>query len=201
MVGTKSFSRRGTAILLAAGASVRYGADKKTIQFANTTLLQYTVQLYANVFHKVLVVLRKQETSLTELFPLNSQTVIATQAEQGLSQSIRAGIQHATSDPWAVIGLMDMPYIKSETLKSLATCMDSTQASVVRLRCQQQYGNPVGFKRECFTQLGDLRGDEGARSLLDLDRFSVETLDVDDRGILRDIDTPEHLKKHDNIFH
>lgn len=195
-----SVALRGTAIILAAGASVRYGSDKKTIPFANTTLLQYTVQLYAKVFHKVIVVLREQEPSTTDLFPLNSQAVVATCAQQGLSQSLRAGIQKARSDPWVVIGLMDMPYIKSATLESLVNRMVSTQASVVRLRWRQQYGNPVGFKQECFAQLSELRGDQGARSLLDSDSFSVETLEVDDRGILLDIDTPEHLKKYDTLL-
>ena len=197
----KSAAVHGSAIVLAAGASVRYGSDKRHIPFANTTLLQYTVQLYATVFHRVYVVLRTQEPSLTESFPLNSQTVIATQAQLGLSQSVRAGIQHVDSDPWVVIGLMDMPYVKSATLSRLARRMESTTASVVRLRCQQRYGNPVGFKQECFAQLGKLRGDQGARSLLDSDSFSVETLEVDDRGILIDIDTPEHLKKYGSLLH
>ncbi|MXZ44343.1 MAG: nucleotidyltransferase family protein [Gammaproteobacteria bacterium] len=201
MVDSDSVSHRGTAVILAAGASVRYGSDKRHVPFANTTLLQYTVQLYATVFHKVFVVLRTQEPSLTESFPLNSQTVIATQAQLGLSQSLRAGIQHAKSDPWVVVGLMDMPYVKSATLNGLARHMESTTASVVRLRCQKRYGNPVGFKQECFAQLSELRGDHGARSLLDSDSFSVETLEVDDRGILIDIDTPAHLKKYGSLLH
>lgn len=194
MVGERSTSRLGTAIILAAGASIRYGSDKKSISFANTTLLQYIVEHYANVFNNVLVVLREQENNSTDFFPSNARMVIAPEARYGMSQSLRAGVVQAKKDPWLVVGLMDMPCVKLTTLERLANRMESTTASVVRPRFHNEFGNPVGFKRDCFSQLCELSGDEGARSLFNSSKLQIETLEVNDPGVLIDIDTPEQMK-------
>ena len=199
-VGQIPDSLRGTAIILAAGASVRFGSDKKNLPFANTTLLQYTVEHYATVFSKVLVVLREQEHKLADSFPPHALMVHAPEAEFGISQSLRTGIQHAQADPWLIVGLMDMPYVKLKTLECLADRLEFTTASVVRPVYQQQYGNPIGFKQECFSQLCELSGDQGARTLLRTAKFKVETLETDDRGILIDIDTPQQLKEYDSLL-
>lgn len=200
MIGQRSPLLLGTALILAAGASVRFGSDKKRIPFANTTLLQYTVELYSSVFRKVLVVLREQDKSLSDFFPSQAQTVYASKAQDGISQSLRAGVQHAQKNPWLVVGLMDMPYIKLKTLECLAKRMESTTSSIVRPRFQHQYGNPVGFKQDCFTELCKLSGDQGARTLFQTESFLVEALEVDDRGILIDIDTPDQLKEYDTTL-
>ncbi len=197
MIDQRATSRLGTAIILAAGASIRYGSDKKSISLANTTLLQYIVEHYSKVFNRVLVVLREQENNSTKLFPVNAQLVFAPEARYGMSQSLRAGVERAMKDPWLVVGLMDMPYVKLTTLERLAERMASTTASVVRPRHQHEYGNPVGFKRECFSELCELSGDQGARTLFYSGRLHIETLDVDDPGVLIDIDTPDQLQKLD----
>ncbi len=199
LVNPSTDSLRGTSILLAAGASVRFGSDKRNIPFANTTLLQHTVGLYSSVFYKVLLVLREQADVNLSSLPENVEMVIANEARFGLSQSLRAGVKQALSEPWIVIGLMDMPYVTKQTLKSLAVRMDSTKASIIRPRFNKQYGNPVGFKQECYSDLCELTGDEGARTLFSTGKFEIDALEVDDRGILIDIDTPEQLKESANL--
>ena len=199
MVGQRSTSRLGTAIILAAGASIRYGSDKKSISFANTTLLQYIVDHYSKVFNNVLVVLREQAHNSTDFFPPNARMVFAPEARCGMSQSLRAGVEQSKKDPWLVVGLMDMPYVKLTTLERLAHRMESTTASVVRPRYHHEFGNPVGFKRDCFSQLCELSGDQGARSLFDSGKLQFETLEVDDQGVLIDIDTPDQLKTFDTL--
>ncbi|MDE2259940.1 MAG: hypothetical protein KGK17_06425, partial [Betaproteobacteria bacterium] len=57
-------------------------------------------------------------------------------------------------------------------------------------RYRGQRGNPVGFSSHFREALMALRGDQGARRLLDVHRQEVCWLDVDDPGILLDIDVP-----------
>ena len=200
MIGNQRIdSLRGTAIILAAGASVRFGSDKRNIPIADTTLLQHTVGLYSSVFSKVLLVLREQANFNVGSLPENVETVLASEARYGLSQSLRAGVVQALKEPWVVIGLMDMPFVTVQTLVSLAERLDSTSASIIRPWYKKRYGNPVGFKQECYSQLCELTGDQGARTLFDTGEFSVEALEVEDRGILMDIDTPEQLKESVNL--
>lgn len=189
----------GTAIILAAGASTRFGSDKKVTPFANTTLLQHTVGLYSSVFRKVLLVLREQASIKVDSLPKNVETVLASEARYGLSHSLRAGVKQALKEPWIVVGLMDMPFVTVQTLQSLAGRMDSMNVSIIRPRFKKQYGNPVGFKQECYSRLCELTGDQGARTLFSTGEFRVDVLDVEDRGILIDIDTPEQLKESVNL--
>ena len=201
MVDHKPECLHGTAIILAAGASVRFGSDKRVIPFANTTLLQHTVDLYASVFRRVLLVLRKVNCVNLDTLPKHVKTVLAHNAHDGLSQSLKAGLKQALKEPWTVVGLMDMPYVQVQTLTKLAGQLRTSNASIIRPRYKQQYGNPVGFKQECYSRLFELAGDQGARMLFDTGEFSIETLDVDDRGILIDIDTPEQLQESANLAH
>lgn len=201
VVDQKTDSLLGTAIILAAGASVRFGSDKKFTPFAKTTLLHHTVGLYSSVFRKVLLVLKEQTKNNVGSFPENVEIVLAHKARFGVSQSLKAGVIQAKMDPWIVVGLMDMPYVKVRTLESLRERMESTIASVVRPRFNKQYGNPVGFKQDCYPELCDLTGDQGARTLFRAGKFDIEVLEVDDRGILFDIDTPDQLQQYEQLLH
>jgi molybdenum cofactor cytidylyltransferase len=57
----------------------------------------------------------------------------------------------------------------------------------------EQRGNPVVIGRQFFSRLAELKGDSGARQLMQQHPELVEKLDVGDPGILRDIDTPAAL--------
>jgi molybdenum cofactor cytidylyltransferase len=52
----------------------------------------------------------------------------------------------------------------------------------------------VGFAPAHRAALLELRGDEGARAIIAAHRKSLTLIDVEDPGVLRDIDTPEDLR-------
>ena len=58
---------------------------------------------------------------------------------------------------------------------------------------RQQRGHPVGFAAGMREELENLHGDQGARSVLQRHRQAMRLLEVDDPGILADIDTPRDL--------
>jgi molybdenum cofactor cytidylyltransferase len=53
-------------------------------------------------------------------------------------------------------------------------------------------GHPVGFALHHYDALAALDGDTGARALFA--SAPVQLLDVDDPGIVRDVDTPADLR-------
>ncbi len=59
----------------------------------------------------------------------------------------------------------------------------------------RQFGHPVGLSARFRGQLEALRGDEGARSVLDQNAGLVTLIEVDDPGVCRDIDTPDDLRR------
>ncbi len=59
----------------------------------------------------------------------------------------------------------------------------------------RQFGHLVGLSARFRAQLEALRGDEGARSVLDQNAGLVTLIEVDDPGVCRDIDTPDDLRR------
>ena len=65
--------------------------------------------------------------------------------------------------------------------------------ALVAPRYQYLRGHPVGFGQEYRDVLLNLKGDAGARSVLKQHKSHLHYLDVDDPGILMDVDTPDDL--------
>ncbi|HEX2540305.1 MAG TPA: nucleotidyltransferase family protein [Caldimonas sp.] len=111
-------------------------------------------------------------------------------APLGMGVSIAAGVSarpHAAG--WLVLP-GDMPLVRSSTLQAVARGLE--HHSVVYAQHRGRRGHPVGFAAEFYSELVALRGDEGARRLLA--RYPAFGIELDDPGILVDIDTPGDLE-------
>lgn len=107
-------------------------------------------------------------------------------ADQGIAASLVCGVRaSAGADGW-LIALADMPAVHPDTIRAVADALRNGHASAAP-RHRGQRGHPVGFSRECLDALTQLRGDQGARAVLD--EFPPALIDVDDPGCLLDVDT------------
>ena len=76
------------------------------------------------------------------------------------------------------------------TLQVVARALD--QHPVAFAQHTGRRGHPVGFAAELYSELAQLRGDEGARRLVA--RYPAHAVEVDDPGVLVDIDTTADLR-------
>ena len=189
---TDASEPRGAALLLAAGGSARFGSDKRKLIFNEEPLLSYVVALYERVCPRVLVVVKPGDESVQGLVNGSCGWVVARDANVGISRSIAAGIRALGSAPWVIIGLADMPYVSPDTISQIACTLDAG-AVIARPSSSGRAGNPVGFNSRLFGPLMDLKGDRGARTLIDDYLGDVVDVEVRDEGIFRDIDRPEDL--------
>jgi molybdenum cofactor cytidylyltransferase len=122
------------------------------------------------------------------------ETVVCRNAAEGMGTSLAAGI-HAASDAhgW-VVTLADMPFLRQDTIRVIAQAL-SAGAAIAAPAYRGERGHPVGFARRFFEELAALRGDEGARDLLKRYPDLLTVHEVDDPGILRDIDEPADLTR------
>jgi molybdenum cofactor cytidylyltransferase len=113
----------------------------------------------------------------------------AGQSSLGMGYSIAAGVA-ASPDAggWLVLP-GDMPLIRPETI--LAVARELARHPVVYAQYAGRRGHPVGFSSELYSELALLKGDEGARRVMA--RFPSHGLDVDDPGVLMDVDTTQDL--------
>ena len=183
---------RGAVLLLAAGASTRFGSDKRKLLFDETPLLNYAVALYTRVCPRVLVVVRPGEESIQGLVNGSCEWVVAQEAYLGMSRSIASGIKALGVAPWVIIGLADMPYVSPDTVFRVARALDAG-AAIARPSHHGRPGNPVGFDHRFFHSLSTLGGDRGAHALIECHSGDVLDVEGNDQGIFRDIDRPEDV--------
>ena len=178
------------AVVLAAGASRRFGSDKRLHLVDGQPMLAVTLATYRLVFSEVGVVIRPSEPVIATLVrEAECRVVEAEDAAAGQSRSLAAGVQAMRHADALVVGLGDMPFVAPQTLRRLAEALEACPGRIVRPTCQGRPGNPIGFPASMFDRLESLAGDMGARQLL-ADNRSVALLPVDDPGIHLDVDRP-----------
>ena len=107
----------------------------------------------------------------------------------GMGFSIAAGVSaRPQANGWLVLP-GDMPLVAPATLVAVARAL--AQNAVVYAQYRGRRGHPVGFSSELFSELVQLTGDEGARRVIA--RFPSVGLEVDDSGVLVDVDTEADL--------
>jgi molybdenum cofactor cytidylyltransferase len=183
------------ALMLAAGYSRRFGADKRRLVLADgRSLLAASLALPCSMLEDVWLVLRPDE-ALTELeLPKGVHIVQNPATAQGMGHSLAAGAQRLLAESRAgavAIFLADMPSIRRHSLEALMAC--AAPDRIVLPSHQGKRGHPVVFGRHFWPQLSALAGDTGAREVLQQHAESVRIVELDDPGVLQDIDTPADL--------
>jgi molybdenum cofactor cytidylyltransferase len=92
-----------------------------------------------------------------------------------------------------VVTLADMPWIRPSTIHRVAREIEAG-ARIAAPRYHARRGHPVGFAAEWRERLLELDGDTGAREFVTDGHARVELIDVDDPGVVADIDTPADLR-------
>lgn len=120
--------------------------------------------------------------------------VHAAPSRPGMGDSIAAGVR-ATPDAagWLILPA-DLPLVNASTLLTIAA--PSSMAVTVPVH-KGQRGHPVRFGPVCGPALLRLEGSSGAASILkaQMAAGTVEFIDVDDAGVVTDIDTLDDLQR------
>ena len=136
------------------------------------------------------------ERSVTDAVPRDRvRFVFAHDYPVGLSASLRAGVAALPQDvEGALVCLGDMPLVQSAVMDRIIGAFDAASPDCVVVPCWRgRRGNPVLWGRSFFTALDGLRGDAGARGLLDGAGTHLVEVMAGSGDILTDFDTPEAL--------
>jgi molybdenum cofactor cytidylyltransferase len=181
-------------ILLAAGASRRFGSDKLTRSLLDGDLV--AVRACRNLLagtDKVLAVVRPGSEELASLLQAEGAEVrVCADAEQGMGASLGFGIRSCPEAAGWLIALADMPWIESATIRNVADALRSG-AAIAAPCWQGKRGHPVGFSHVLGPELAALSGDAGAKAVIQAHLDRLLLIDCVDAGVLRDIDKPEDL--------
>ena len=192
--------RRPAVVVLAAGRGQRFrGEGHKLEQVVNgDTVLALTLrQTMASglpmlvVTSTALAPLVRRHVASRDMLVLPDQDRLGRPAPLGMGHSIAAGVAATGDAPGWLILPADMPMVRSTTLAAVAQAIEHDPIAYAQHRGRR--GHPVGFNAELFSELASLQGDEGARRLLA--RYPAQAVEVDDPGVLIDVDTVEDLER------
>lgn len=196
-------ARQVAVIVLAAGASSRFGAPKQGAEVAGMTLAERALRtaLDSNTGAVVLVTGAHAETTLGALARLaeaerHRVRIVHNDAwATGQASSVRAGIAALdTETDAAIIMPVDQPYLSAEVLDDLVGAW-ANGAAIVAPACDGEVrGAPALFDRGFFGELLALEGDTGGRVLLKQYKERVHTIAVSSAQLL-DIDFPSDLSE------
>ena len=193
------------AVVLAAGVSRRFGSDKLlhpvTLRGVTMPLAAHSLLPWLETFGQVTVVVRpgpesfcsKIETALGETRSAQLRWIESTDAVQGMASSLVCGVRANRDAAGWLIGLADMAIVPVSAIAAVKDALSDGAALAAPSHAGRR-GHPVGFASHYYDQLLDLRGDNGARRLLERDISRVTEIGIDDAGILADVDVPGDLQ-------
>lgn len=186
-------------IVLAAGKGSRFeGADHKLAQRLGSATVLGTTLRHAIASHLAVVVVTTQPFAELARRSVASRDVVvlpevgaADATSLGMGYSIAAGVSaRPDASGWLILP-GDMPLVQPATLQAVARELE--HHPVVYAQYKGRRGHPVGFATELYSELVTLTGDEGARRLVA--RYPAFGLEVEDSGVLVDVDTTADLEK------
>jgi molybdenum cofactor cytidylyltransferase len=185
---------RVAAVVLAAGASARFGTPKQLLPWGDDTLLGHVVDtaLSSDAQPVVVVLGHQADACRAALSGRPVTTVVNPDWAQGQSSSVKAGLAALPSNVGAALFLLaDQPGVTPALINTLIERHRVTLAPVVWPEHEGRRGNPVVFDRVTFPQVNRLTGDVGGRSVLAAYAKRAERVPVTTPGVLFDIDTPD----------
>lgn len=193
-----TYAASTTALLLAAGRGTRFdpaGVQNKLLAPLpdGTPVACAAAHALLATMPNVIAIVRPGAEALAQaLNDTGCNVFFSTDAERGMGASLAAGVRATADAEGWIVALADMPWIAPSTIEALARRVDAG-ASIVAPVFRGRRGHPVGFGAMHRAALSALDGDIGARRLLEAN--DVAAVEVDDAGILADVDTHADLQR------
>jgi molybdenum cofactor cytidylyltransferase len=193
-------------LIIAAGESKRLGEPKQLLQYKGQSLINRLIDTVNDAVHFPITLVLGANAEKIEKQLENStlDIVINKNWEEGMASSIRIGLEHliqkheqSNSGETKLDGVMilvcDQPFIKTEHISSLLHLQASTLLPIAACYYAQVLGTPALFHKSIFNDLLALKGDIGAKKIINAKEKEVAKLHFEN-GVI-DIDTLEDYEQ------
>ncbi len=189
------------AVILAAGQSSRMGRSKALLP-CGPDGPSFVARLIATLreagIDDVLVVARPDDDALRdEVEAHGGRFVENPRHQEGQLSSLLAGLNVADRPGVRAVLVtpVDAPMIAAGTVATLTSQFGRTSASIVRPASGGRHGHPVIFARAMFDAIRHADPAVGAKAVLRAHPEAVLNVEVDDPGVVADIDTPADYER------
>jgi molybdenum cofactor cytidylyltransferase len=197
----KPLDHKPDVIILSAGLSSRMGSPKQFIKINNETLIRRAVVTAAksgagNIF---VVVGSSAETMRSELKGLRVNIIDNSKFNDGIASSIVAGIKGLPDESRsALIMTCDQPLITEHDLNELIKMFNSALCPIAAMTYKGVVGVPALFDVSVYPELLNLKGNLGAKAIIQ--RYADDVATYTCPHAATDCDTPEDLLNVKAIF-
>ena len=181
------------ACVPAAGAAERFGGRKMLAALEGQPLLERTIRsLLAGGVDEVVVVLGPEADLVRAAVPaLNGDPrvrgVVNPDPSRGMFSSLQVGLRGASADPVVVLP-GDMPFVQPATVTLLLDAYRRTPAIVSPRRLGKR-GHPVVLPPAVVAEILLAEPSANLHQVLHAHPDQRVDLEVEDRGVVRDVDT------------
>ena len=178
-----------TAIILASGESKRFksGNKLKTI-FNGKPLIEHTMDEIkkSGRFDEIIIVSARDDIlNLGENYGFKS--IMNLSSSEGISSSIRLGVSNSNGE--FMFFVADQPFINANLINKLLDEFDGN--SIIVPSVHGEFKNPVIFPRAFKSDLLNLKGDVGGKSVIKANMNKVKKVEIEGERYFKDIDTIE----------
>lgn len=157
-------------ILLAAGLSRRFDGNKLLTPWERKPLYLHALQALAQLTERRpdcrLTVVTRYEEIQTQALALGAQVRWNDHSEEGISSSLRLGLESAPEADYYLCSVADQPGLTTGLAQAFLDAFFASQKTLGCVSHDGIPGNPVIFHRRYRGELLALRGDVGGRRVL-----------------------------------
>lgn len=186
-------------LILAAGSASRMQQPKMLLPFGKGTILSHLLEETKAVQTKAIcVVTGYYHMAMLPLLQIEPVLVVFNERwQEGMAGSIKTGLtalleQHPELDTLMIL-VSDQPFITRTLLQQMIQTRETSGKGIVAAIYNGIKGTPVLFDKKYFYHLQELKGDKGAKSILQLVPDDMATVDFAEGEM--DIDTPEDYER------
>ena len=181
-------------IILASGLSKRFGKNKLLLPFGEQRLIEHVIdQVKLSRLREIYLVYGQREQEFLNIGKKKKVSLIYNpNFSMGQSEAVKKGVQVLAGRARGILFFLgDQPFVNPCTINRMLACFDDHPDAIILPMYRGSRGNPVLFSQRFFDEMLELKGDQGARSIIQ--RYpqhlipipienGMELLDIDDQG-------------------
>ena len=173
------------------------GYPKPLLRIGNESFLSRTTTIVLATVSRVVIVLGAHADRIRPAIALGAGVKVVENPNyaRGQLSSLKVGLAEAVAGGTdaVIVHLADHPMVTPATFRAVVDGYRKTRPPIVVARFRGRRGHPVIFDQSVFAELMAAPEDQGARVVVNADPQRVHYVDVEDPGVVLDLDTPSDL--------
>ena len=183
------------AVVLAAGSGSRVGGPKLRMVVEGRSFLAHAVNILASGgVEPICCVVAAEDAPWARQEVAGASVCVNADPARGMFSSLVAGLAFLQGKTGAFVAPVDHPYVRVATIKTLLTVFAGFPDHVIKPAYHGRTGHPIILPGHVFPIVQQASGVATLREVLGQTGAQVRYVDVDDEGVLVNVNTPADIR-------